>query len=698
MNIVVTGATSFIGAPMVRELLRRGHSVYAVVRPFSKNRSKLRPHPSLHIVERELELCDHLEEVIAVSCPVFFHFGWDGAGSENRTDQAVQQKNVADSLKVMEGAGRLGCRTFLFSGSQAEYGIHGNRMNEETKLNPVSEYGKAKVDFCRQAEALSAKLGINYIHARIFSVYGPGDHPWSLVESCLDAFTSGGYISLGECSQMWNFLYIDDLIRALVRLSECAQGGIFNVAGPERETRPLKEYVRLIYETSGFLGSYSFGRRKQNAEGPANLIPDISKLEAATGWKAKVEFAEGIRWMIEMRNKICIACGAQLPETPLMVLDNMPASAQDIPDQTEVGSDSGISLHLHQCEACGLVQFDCEPVAYYQEVIRSGGFSTTMVELRRRQYRHLIETYRLEGKKFLEAGCGQGEFLSVLREFPVEIFGIEHREPLVELARKKGLRVWRQFTEAEDTVLGDENCHGPYDVFLSFNFLEHQPEPVRMLRCLWNNLTEDGMGLITVPSFEYILENDGYYELIRDHLAYYTFDTLRFVLEEAGFEVLEEEMVNRDTLSVIVKKVSRRDNSENTAKGAVCHAAADISGLVKSQVTIQQEISGLVASLREQGRSMAVWGASHQGFTLAATTGLGGCAQYMIDSAPFKQGRFAPASHIPIVSPDHFTENPVDCILIVAPGYTDEIADTIRTRFGAAVEILTLRSNHLETL
>lgn len=303
MNIVVTGATSFIGAPMVRELLKRGHAVYAVVRPFSKNRSRLLPHPSLHIVERELESCDHLEEVIDVPCPVFFHFGWDGAGSENRTDRAVQQKNVTDSLKVMEGAGRLGCRTFLFSGSQAEYGIHGERMSEETKLNPVSEYGKAKVDFGCQAEALSALLGINYIHTRIFSIYGPGDHPWSLVESCLDTFTSGGYISLGECSQMWNFLHIDDLIRALISLSEHAQSGIFNVAGPERETRPLKEYVRLIYENCGFHGSYSFGRRKQNAEGPANLIPDISKLEAVTGWEAKVEFAEGIRWMMEKRNE-----------------------------------------------------------------------------------------------------------------------------------------------------------------------------------------------------------------------------------------------------------------------------------------------------------------------------------------------------------------------------------------------------------
>ncbi len=89
---------------------------------------------------------------------------------------------------------------------------------------------------------------------------------------------------------------------------------------------------------------------------------------------------------------------------------------------------------------------------------------------------------------------------------------------------------------------------------MSFNYLEHQPDPVGMLRCIADNLTDDGVGLITVPSLEYILEYDGYYELIRDHIAYYTFDTLRFAADQAGFEVLEEEMVNRDTLSVIVRK------------------------------------------------------------------------------------------------------------------------------------------------
>lgn len=400
-----------------------------------------------------------------------------------------------------------------------------------------------------------------------------------------------------------------------------------------------------------------------------------------------------------MTTNRCMVCGREYSSKPLITLEHMPASAQDLPDQCHLEEEKGIPLSLYQCDFCGLVQFACEPVPYYKDVIRSGGFSTTMVELRKGQYQTLIRTYGLEGKRFFEAGCGRGEFLKVLSDwFPVEAYGMEHREELVELAVGDGLKVFQGFTEEENQKLENKPGQSPYDVFLSFNFLEHQPDPGKMLRCIYGNLTEEGMGLITVPSLEYILEHDGYYELIRDHLAYYTFDTLRFLLESNGFLVLEEEMVNRDTLSVTVKKIPDFQFQPLLSRPKPSFVPVDISGLRESLVTITGEVDRLVSGLREENKTLAIWGASHQGFTLAATTGLGSRVRYIIDSAPFKQGRYSPASHIPILSPDQAVENPVDAILIVAPGYTQEIATTIRTRFCPEVRIITLRSSHLEEL
>ena len=95
----------------------------------------------------------------------------------------------------------------------------------------------------------------------------------------------------------------------------------------------------------------------------------------------------------------CIVCGAELGTKPLLEMAHMPASAQKIPLTKEEAENEAVDLRLFQCPGCGLVQFDCEPVDYYRDVIRSGGYSTTMVELRTRQYRHLID-----GKK-----CAQTE-------------------------------------------------------------------------------------------------------------------------------------------------------------------------------------------------------------------------------------------------------------------------------------------------
>ncbi len=398
----------------------------------------------------------------------------------------------------------------------------------------------------------------------------------------------------------------------------------------------------------------------------------------------------------------CIACRAALPKEALFVLENAPASAQNIPDASEVGEDKGITLNLRQCPECGLVQFDCTPVDYYRDVIRAGGYSTTMTELRRRQYRHFIETYGLEGKKFLEVGCGRGEFINVLKEFPVQVFGMEHKEDLISIARENGLCVWREFPETPDQkFLGDpkvEGSEGPYDAFLSFNFLEHQPHPDVMLTAIYNNLNEGGMGLVTVPALEYIVERGNYYELIRDHIAYYSFDALRTLLENNGFHVLEEEMINRDTISMIVRKMSPEERKTESGTGPADADENIVASLIKGHEIVLNDINGLLTQLETEKKTIALWGASHQGFTLASTTPLCERVSYIIDSAPFKQGRFAPASHLPIVAPDYFLEHPVDVILIVAPGYSDEIAGVIRTRFGTGVRILTLRSERIEEL
>lgn len=307
MRIVVTGATSFMGQAVTKELLRRGHEVFAVVRPGSPGRKSLEGKKGIWMIPCTLQEIAKLARPGCVDSAIrpeldrgmdgWIHLGWEGAGSANRQNPEVQARNISYTREAMKTAHALGCRCFLFSGSQAEYGIYNTVMAEDGECHPVSEYGKDKLKVYETVSREAGELGVTYIHARIFSVYGPGDHPWSLISTAMSTFLAGGHMELGPCTQMWNFLYVTDAARAIAGLLLAkAPAGVYNVAG--EDTRPLREYVEELHNLCGKGGTYEYGNRPPNAEGVVSLIPDTRKLCESTGFKQEISFSQGIREML----------------------------------------------------------------------------------------------------------------------------------------------------------------------------------------------------------------------------------------------------------------------------------------------------------------------------------------------------------------------------------------------------------------
>jgi SAM-dependent methyltransferase len=371
----------------------------------------------------------------------------------------------------------------------------------------------------------------------------------------------------------------------------------------------------------------------------------------------------------------CRVCGQNYFNETLLRYENMPAAAQYLPNSELLGSDKGVNLEVCQCSGCGLVQLSNNPVPYYREVIRATSISEEMRKFRLSQFGSLIQKFSLNGKKIIEIGCGRGEYLSIMQQCGLDAYGLEHSEEAAAQCRKDRLKVSSGFVESDAYRIDN----APFDAFYLLNYLEHLPDPNAVLRGICNNVVDDAVGIIEVPNFDMILRRKLFSEFVGDHLCYFTRETLNTTLRLNGFEIIECNEVWYDyIISAIVKKREK----------------LNLSHFNDFQEKIKNEIQEYVA--RFKNKKVAIWGAGHQAFAVISLAELSDKIEFVIDSAVFKQGKYTPTTHIPIVSPDNLKTNAIDAVIVMAAGYSNEVATILRKKYDNKMHIAILRDYGLE--
>lgn len=369
-----------------------------------------------------------------------------------------------------------------------------------------------------------------------------------------------------------------------------------------------------------------------------------------------------------MRKK-CIVCGADL--MAIYKCKNIPASAQMLPLKEELQQDSPVNIDLCQCSGCGLVQYNCEPVPYYKDATRAGERSKALIKLRQQQYSLLIEKFNLQGKKILEVGAGKGGFLKTLQEmteYGVQGYGIENNPAFVKYAKDEhGVELMQGFLSDSEYKIPQ----GPFDAFVTFAYPARLIEPNEMFRCVYNNLTPNGVGFVMVPSWEHLCVPGGFYDITTDHIAYYSKETLNFLMEKNGFEVIENgEAVGTYVYAIVRKRILQ-----------------DMTMVWSDVEPVAESVRAFVDRYTQDNKKIAAWCAGHYAFTVLSVADVGEKISYLIDNAKFKQGHYAPASHVPIVGPEYFAKEPVDTIIILGPIYIDEIMKEIKEKCSSDVSI-----------
>ena len=301
-NIIVTGATSMIGAALVKAALADtdiGH-IYAVVRPGTLKRMRLPENEAVSIVECEMDGYSGLSRKIEIPVDLFFHLAWTRTPTygESIDDVCEKSKSLFHAMEALRTASRLGCKTFIGAGSQSEYGIiPSGAIGPDTPCNPVRADGMLRLTAGRLVNMASQKLEMNSAWIRVFSIYGTNDRDNSMIKSTIRKLRMGERCSFTQCEQVWDYLYESDAGAAFLAAGKSVKGNKTYCLG-SGEARSLKNYLYAIRDVVAPEAELGIGELPYPNDPVMNLQCDISSLMQDTGWKPEVKFEEGIRRML----------------------------------------------------------------------------------------------------------------------------------------------------------------------------------------------------------------------------------------------------------------------------------------------------------------------------------------------------------------------------------------------------------------
>jgi dihydroflavonol-4-reductase len=213
-NVLVTGATGFIGAALVEALSRKDCSITCLVRSTSNTRW-LQDIPAKYIVG-DLENADSTREAVQGIDTVYHLAGAIKAADRNGYFRANQvgTRNLLETISAC--APEL--KRFVYVSSLAAAGPSptGLALREDERPHPISWYGESKLQSEQEVLKFAKVFPVTIL--RPSAVYGPRDRETLMIFRMLK---QGCLLTPGRFTRRFNLVYVDDLVSAIIRAGEC---------------------------------------------------------------------------------------------------------------------------------------------------------------------------------------------------------------------------------------------------------------------------------------------------------------------------------------------------------------------------------------------------------------------------------------------------------------------------------------------
>jgi nucleoside-diphosphate-sugar epimerase len=269
-QILITGATGFVGTQILKALAGVSVDVILVVRAGGENQVSSQPN-----VKKILSSTDIFAESedwwvqACASVDTVIHAAWyvepgDYLHSSHNLDCLI------GSLKMAKGAYRAGVKKFVGIGTCLEYDLEPSVLSENTPLKPMTVYASAKAALFLALSQWFFDRNINFVWCRLFYMYGEGEDQRRLVPYIHKQMQNSAPVELSSGEQIRDFMDVKYVGKKIVDISLGKIVGPVNVcSGKPVSVRQLAEKIALDYGRPDLL---RFGTRSKNTDDPASVV------------------------------------------------------------------------------------------------------------------------------------------------------------------------------------------------------------------------------------------------------------------------------------------------------------------------------------------------------------------------------------------------------------------------------------------
>lgn len=299
---VVLGASGFVGRWVARALADCGAHVVAVGRDRALVQRALREAgTACDVMPRDLPGTALRVWLAHLKADVVFNLAGYGVDPTERDPALARRLNHELVAELVEAVASLGNTDWphvrlVHAGSALEYGSTGGVLREGSATATTTLYGETKLAGTTALVDRSRASGARALVARLFTVYGPGEHVGRLLPTLLAAAASGADAVLTEGLQRRDFTYVEDVAEGMLRLavSAAVPGEVVNLA------TGVMHSVRDFVQTSALVADLprdrlQFGAVATRPEEMSHTGVSVARLVALTGWRPSDDLESGVR-------------------------------------------------------------------------------------------------------------------------------------------------------------------------------------------------------------------------------------------------------------------------------------------------------------------------------------------------------------------------------------------------------------------